>query len=137
MFFRRLKHAESVNDTIIVVNEVSVEDYASIVECFLDLQRSRDVHNKTDTLFEVRSTDASLPGSLIFNWGKKLYVKDVYVMDTPHPWTFILDNLILDRDRRSIPEETQRWKLTSRMIFHVLNRIDELKKSKPLEKSLF
>ena len=114
-------NSEAYKDKVtIIIRNITLEEWQKEIDNYLWLTQSETI------TIQAKDDKGNIIGEILFgkNFADKIYVKDIFVMDTKDPFrTYFGFNtdLDLDRDRNCTPNQAQRNHKTSQIIAYLLN----------------
>ena len=104
----------------VVIRNITLDEWKKEIDNYLWLTQSKKI------LIQAKDDKNKIIGEILFgpSFADKIYVKDIFVMDTKEPYrTYFGFNtdLDLDRDRNCTPNQAQRNQKTSQIIAYLLN----------------
>ena len=108
-----------------IIRNITLEEWQNEIDNYLWLTQ------KDTITLQAKDDKGNIIGEILFgpHFADKIYVKDIFVMDTKDPFrTFFGFNtdLDLDRDRNCTPNQAQRNHKTSQIIAYLLNNRKQL-----------
>ena len=119
------KSEDYAGKVTVIIRNITLEEWQNEIDNYLWLTQ------KDTITLQAKDDKGNIIGEILFgpHFSDKIYVKDIFVMDTKDPFrTYFGFNtdLDLDRDRNCTPNQAQRNHKTSQIIAYLLNNRKQL-----------